>query len=295
MFQEEIAKAKILVEALPYIRRFHGATIIVKYGGSLMENDELKKIFAQDIALLKYVGMNPVVVHGGGKEISEWMRKLGKESVFIDGLRYTDADTMEVTEMVLSGKVNSEIVSLINQGGGKAVGLSGKDSNLFLARRIKTKDNKDLGLVGDIEKTDMSLLTMLCNQGFIPVVSSVASSTAGETLNLNADYVAAGLAAALPARKLIYLTDVPGITIEKKLLNVVELGDAEKLLKHPELKGGMVPKLECAIRAVKAGVHDVHIIDGSVEHAVLLEIFTDTGVGTMIREQRKKSAARGKA
>lgn len=289
MLKDEIAKAQILIEALPYIRRFQGATIIVKYGGSLMENDALKRVFAQDIALLKYVGMNPVVVHGGGKEISQWMKRLGKESVFIDGLRYTDDETMEVTEMVLSGKVNSEIVSLINASGGRAVGLSGKDANLFLARRIKTKENKDLGLVGDIDKTDLSLLLMLCAQGFIPVVSSVASSTAGETLNLNADYVAAGLAAALPAQKLIYLTDVPGIIAGGSLLNLVELADAEKLLKHPDVGGGMIPKLECSIRAVKAGVGDVHIIDGSVEHAVLLEIFTDTGVGTMIRESKRKA------
>ncbi len=286
MFQEEIAKARVLTEALPYIRKFRGQKVVVKYGGSLMFDERLRQVFATDIALLKWVGINPIIVHGGGKEISEWMKKLGKDSVFIDGLRYTDSDTMEVTEMVLSGKINAEVVSVINRGGGKAVGLSGKDADLFTARKIRTKDNKDLGFVGDIETTDTTLLETLSEKGYIPVVSSIASSKEGDTLNLNADYVAAGLAGALKALKLIYLTDVMGVLKGGELLQLLDLHEAETLLTHPDVKGGMVPKLECAIRAIKEGVRDVHIINGSIEHAVLLEVFTDIGIGTMLREKK---------
>lgn len=289
MFQKEIAKAKILTEALPYIQKFSGKTVVVKYGGSLMFDDNLKKLFASDISLLKLVGLNPVIVHGGGKEISQWLKKIGKESVFIDGLRFTDEETMEVTEMVLSGKINSEVVSFINRAGGKAVGLSGKDASLFTARKIRTKDDKDLGFVGDIETTDISILQHLCSHDYIPVISSVANSAEGETLNLNADYVASGIAAALDALKLVYLTDVDGISSGGSLLQLVDLGEAEKLLSHPDIQGGMLPKLECAIRAIQNGVDFVHIINGSVEHAVLLEMFTDLGIGTMlVREKRQR-------
>jgi acetylglutamate kinase len=280
--QKEIEKAKILTEALPYIKKFHGRTVVVKYGGSLMFDDYLKSLFASDIALLKWVGINPIIVHGGGKEISHWLKKLGKDSVFIDGMRYTDEETMEVTEMVLSGKINSEVVSVINRAGGKAVGLCGKDADLFTARKIRTKDDKDLGLVGDISSTDMSLLQTLAEQGYIPVVSSVAASEEGETLNLNADVVAGGIASAIHALKLIYLTDVDGVMTNGGLLQIIDLHEAEQLLKHPEVKGGMLPKLECAMNALKSGVKFVHIINGSVEHAVLLEMFTDLGIGSML-------------
>ncbi|MFN8390184.1 MAG: acetylglutamate kinase [Bdellovibrionota bacterium] len=285
--QKEIEKAKTLTEALPYIKKFHGQTVVVKYGGSLMFDDHLKEKFAADIALLKWVGINPIIVHGGGKEISHWLKKLGKDSVFIDGLRYTDAETMEVTEMVLSGKINSEVVEVINRAGGKAVGLGGKDANLFTAKKIRTKDDKDLGLVGDIETTDVTLLQTLASQGYIPVVSSVACSAEGETLNLNADFVATGLATAIGALKLIYLTDVDGVMSNGSLLQIIDLGEAEQLLHHPDLKGGMLPKLECAMRALKEGVKFVHIINGSVEHAVLLEMFTDLGIGTMLVSKKK--------
>ena len=287
MLQKEIAKAKTLTEALPYIKKFRGETVVVKYGGSLMVDDNLKTLFARDISLLKLVGVNPIIVHGGGKEISSWLKRIGKESTFIDGLRYTDEETMEVTEMVLSGKINSEIVGCLNHAGAKAVGLSGKDANLFVAKKIRTKDDKDLGLVGDIETSDMSLLLHLCEKGYVPVVSSIANDTNGETLNLNADYVAAGLAAALDALKLIYLTDVDGLAIGGALLQVIDLEEATKLLSHPEVKGGMLPKLECAMRAIQDGVKFVHIINGSVEHAVLLEMFTDLGIGTMLVSRKR--------
>lgn len=287
MLQSDINKAKTLTEALPYIKKFSGQTVVIKYGGSLMFDDSLKKLFASDISLLKLVGVNPVIVHGGGKEISHWLKKLGKESVFIDGLRYTDEETMEVTEMVLSGKINSEVVAFINQAGGKAVGLSGKDAGMFTAKKIRSKEDKDLGFVGDIETTDMSLLVHLCEKGYVPVISSVAGSSDGETLNLNADYVASGLAAALKALKLIYLTDVDGVMMGGTLLQMVDISEAEKLLQNPDVKGGMVPKLECAMRAIRDGVRYVHIINGSVEHAVLLEMFTDLGIGTMLVEKKR--------
>ena len=243
--------------------------------------------FAADIALLKWVGINPIIVHGGGKEISHWLKKVGKDSVFIDGLRYTDAETMELTEMVLSGKINGEVVSVINGAGAKAVGLSGRDAGIFTAKKIRTKDDKDLGQVGDIDTFDISLLRSLCEQGYIPVVSSVAVSAEGETLNLNADFVASGLATAMSALKLIYLTDVDGVMSGGNLLQVIDLAEANKLLEHPDIKGGMLPKLECAMRALKSGVKYVHIINGSVEHAVLLEMFTDLGIGSMLVQSKK--------
>ncbi|MCP4051305.1 MAG: acetylglutamate kinase [bacterium] len=282
MFEEKIKKAKILVEALPYIRKFSGKTVIIKYGGSLMVNDDLKALFTEDIVLLKYVGINPIIVHGGGKEISRWMKKVGKEAVFIDGLRFTDSETMEITEMVLSGKINSEVVSLVNQSGGKAVGLSGKDANLFIARKVKSKTNRDLGFVGDIENVDITLLNTLCDKGYIPVISSVGRSYNGETLNMNADHVAQSISTALGAVKLIYLTDVQGIMKAGKLLNRINLKEAEELMSHPDIKDGMLPKLSCSIEALKGKVDNVHIINGTVEHALLLEIFTDFGIGTMV-------------
>jgi acetylglutamate kinase len=282
MFEKQIEKAETLVEALPYIKKFRGETIVIKYGGSIMNDDSLKKKFASDIVLLKYVGINPVVVHGGGKEISRWMEKIGKEPSFVDGQRVTDAETMEITEMVLSGKINNEIVTLINSIGGNAVGLSGKDANLFTAKKITGKDQKDLGFVGEIVKTNEGLLNTLQSANYIPVVSSVGQSLEGETLNMNADNVAAGLAIALHAQKLIYLTDIQGISKEGKFLEHITLFDAEELLNHPDIKGGMKPKLSCSVKALQQSVKDVHIINGLIAHAVLLEVFTDYGIGTMI-------------
>ena len=258
-------KAITLVEALPYIKQFSGQIMVIKYGGSLMINEALRETFAKDIVLLRYVGIKPVIVHGGGKEITKWMKKLGKDAVFIDGQRFTDSETMELTEMVLSGKVNNEIVSLLNQQGGKAVSLSGKSANIFNAKRIRSKKDQDLGLVGSIESVDTRLIHTLCDDGYIPVISSVGSDRKGETLNLNADNVASAVARYLECKKLIYLTDVDGIMIEKKLIPTLTLKAAEDLLLHPEVQGGMVPKLECSIQAIKASVQSVHIINGSTE------------------------------
>ncbi len=284
MYKDRIQKAKILLEALPYIQQFHGKTIVIKYGGSLMVNPELQTSFAEDVVLLKYVGLNPVIVHGGGKEISKWMHRLGKESVFIDGLRFTDHETMEITEMVLSGKINSDIVSLINQKGGSAVGLSGRDANLFSAKKIRSKTNQDLGQVGDITCVDTRLLTILCDNGYIPVISSVSQTAGGEGLNLNADHAAQEIAGALAALKLILLTDVSGLMLDDKLVQSLTLTKAKEALNHPDVSGGMLPKLQGCIEAIEAGVDAVHMINGTIEHAVLLEIFTNQGIGTMIVE-----------
>ncbi|MEK9658192.1 MAG: acetylglutamate kinase [bacterium] len=284
MLAKKIEQAEILLEALPYIQHFSGKIVVIKYGGSLMVNDDLKAQFARDVVLLKVVGMHPVIVHGGGKEISKWMTKLGKKSVFIDGLRVTDAETMEITEMVLSGKITNDVVALMNAAGGKAVGVSGKDANLFLAQKRKSRKHRELGFVGDITSVDTTLLHTLNQHGYIPVISSVGRSTAGETLNMNADHVAEAIAVALEAMKLIFLTDVKGLKIDGELKSTFDLASAESFLSHPDVQGGMKPKLSCAIDAIKQGVDEVHIIDGGVAHAVMLELFTDTGIGSMLRK-----------
>jgi len=283
--EDKMERATILLEALPYIRQFSGKTVVIKYGGSIMINDDLKHQFAKDIALLKYVGLNPIIVHGGGKEISKWMDKLGKQPEFIDGLRVTDSETLEITEMVLVGKINSEIVSLINREGGKAVGLSGKDGPLFFGKRHDSPKYKRLGFVGDISNVDNTLLNTLSADGFIPVISSIGQSDTFEGLNMNADHVAEAIASSLKAKKLVFLTDVKGLVIENKLQGELSQKQAESFLKHPDVKGGMLPKLTCAINAMKKGVSDVHIINGTINHAVLLELFTDSGIGTMITKR----------
>lgn len=285
VLKEKIAKAEILVEALPYIRKFRGQTFVIKYGGSVMEDGELKRQVASDLILLSYVGIKPIVVHGGGKEISRWAEKIGKDPVFIDGLRFTDLETMEITEMVLSGKINSEIVSLINQEGGNAVGLSGKDAHLLTAKKIRTKDDKDLGSVGEIVSVNADIIENLKSGGYIPVISSVGVCKDGESLNLNADNAASQIAIALQAQKLIYLTDAPGILINKELVTTLSINETEELKKHPDVKGGMLPKISYSLDALKAGVKDVHIIDGNIAHAILLEVFTDRGIGTHLSEQ----------
>ncbi|MBA94395.1 MAG: acetylglutamate kinase [Rickettsiales bacterium] len=282
--EDKMERATILLEALPYIRKFSGKTVVIKYGGSIMINDDLKHQFARDIALLKYVGLNPIIVHGGGKEITKWMDKLGKEAEFIDGLRVTDSETLEITEMVLVGKINSEIVSLINREGGKAVGLSGKDGPLFFGKRHESEKYKKLGFVGDITNVDNTLIHTLSADGFIPVISSIGQSDCFEGLNMNADHVAEAIASSLEAQKLVFLTDVKGLVIEKKLQVQISSKQAKTLLTHPDVKGGMLPKLTCAMNAIKHGVKDVHIINGTIEHAVLLELFTDSGIGTMIKD-----------
>jgi len=289
MFRDLIEKAEVLVEALPYIRRFHDKTLLIKFGGSVMTDPELARLFAVDILLLRYVGINVVIVHGGGKEISKWMKKLGKDAVFVDGLRVTDEETLEIGEMVLSGKINNQIVSLINRNGGPAVGLSGKDAGLFVARKIRSKGGKDLGFVGDVQSCDVSLIRTLCEKGYVPVVSSVGCDENGETLNLNADSVASELASSLGALKLIYLTDVMGLLVDGELLPRADLSGAKELLGSSQISGGMLPKLEFSIRALEAGVAAVHIINGRVEHAVLLELFTKVGIGSMLSARLETS------
>lgn len=290
MIQKAIDNAAVLIEALPYIKKFRGRKCIIKYGGSIMRNDALKAKFAQDVTLLKYVGIHPIVVHGGGPEISNWMNKMGLEPNFIDGLRYTDAPTMEITEMVLSGKVNREIVSLINRAGAKAVGLSGKDANLFTAKQIKGKQGEDLGFVGEIETCDATLVTQLAENGYIPVISSISENLDGQTLNINADAAAASIAIALKALKLVYLTDVQGLLIDGELVSELDLEGAKKLLEHSDVRGGMKPKLECSINAIIEDVEHVHILDGNIEHSILLEIFTDIGIGTKLSYSKRRGA-----
>jgi len=280
-------KAKILTEALPYIRRFKGKTIIIKYGGSIMLDDNLKNIFASNISLLKLVGINPIVVHGGGKAINKWMEKIGKTPKFIDGMRYTDEETMEITEMVLSGKLNKELVSLINDKGAKAVGISGKDSNLFTAVKIKSDKGEDLGQVGEINDCNIEIIESLLSNGYVPVVTCIAENIEGQTLNINADHAASSLGSALNALKLIYLTDVDGLKADGELKQNLNVLEAEKLLKHPDVKGGMLPKLKYSIEAIKNGVDHVQMINGTIEHAVLLELFTDSGIGTKISYNKR--------
>lgn len=284
---EAQTKAQVLVEALPYIRAFSGKNVVIKYGGSAMTSPELKRATALDLVLLKYVGINPILVHGGGSEISAFMDRLGKKPQFAGGLRVTDPETMEIVEMVLVGRINKEIVSLINFLGGRAVGLSGKDGNIIVARkRPPTPDGVDLGLVGEVDRINPDLLLKLGREGYIPVIASVAVGYEGESLNINADTVAGELAAALGADKLIMLTDVEGIYEDQKapetLISALTLERARKLVAGGLVDGGMIPKLEACITAVEKGVPRAHIIDGRALHALLLEIFTDSGIGTMV-------------
>ena len=278
-----LGKAGILTDALPFMRRYAGSTVVVKFGGHAMGDKSLFKTFASDMVLLKQVGTNPLVVHGGGPQIGEMLERMAIKSEFIDGLRVTDSETMEITEMVLTGKINSEVVSLINQYGGKAVGLSGKDANIFTALKRESKAHQSLGFVGDITNVDTTLIKILNESGYIPVISSVGNSPTGESLNMNADHVAQCIATAIKALKLIYLTDVQGLQIDDELQGQLTVEQAKKLVSHQDVKGGMLPKLTCSITALKAGVEDVHIINGTIPHAVLLELFTDSGIGTMIR------------
>lgn len=289
-----IEKAHVLIEALPYIRRFFGRTFVIKYGGNAMVSPELKQAVMLDVILLKYVGLNPVLIHGGGPEISSMMERLGKTPVFAGGLRVTDAETMEIVQMVLVGKVNQEIVSLINQHGGKAVGISGKDGNLLVAKKRPpqkiTVDGQveavDLGYVGDVEKVNPGIIQTLSDEGYIPVISSIGVGPDGESYNINADVVAGEVAAALKADKLIMLTDVEGIFADPKdpstLISSLEVDEARKLIENGVISSGMIPKVEACIKAVESGVARTHIIDGRRLHSILLEIFTDKGIGTMV-------------
>ncbi|OHX12776.1 acetylglutamate kinase [Chromobacterium sphagni] len=281
-------KANILAEALPYIRQFAGKTIVIKYGGNAMTDDALKEGFAKDVVLLKLVGMNPVVVHGGGPQINDLLARVGKQGEFIQGMRVTDQETMDVVEMVLGGLVNKEIVSLINKHGGKAVGLTGKDGHFIRARKLFLKsDNEeeiDIGQVGEIEQIDPALVSLLDSQDFIPVVAPIGVGADGEAYNINADLVAGKLAETLKAEKLVLMTNTPGVLDKKgQLLTGLTAQRIDELFADGTISGGMLPKISSALDAAKNGVSAVHIIDGRVKHALLLEILTAAGVGTMIR------------
>ena len=287
-----IDKAGVLAEALPYIKRFHGKTIVVKYGGNAMTDEHLKQCFARDVVLLKLVGMNPVVVHGGGPQIENLLARVGKKGEFVQGMRVTDAETMEVVEMVLGGQVNKEIVNLINQHGGKAVGLTGKDGNFIRAKKLmmENKDNPgdliDIGQVGDIVSIDPSLIALLDTGAFIPVIAPIGVGAEGETYNINADVVAGKIAEVLKAEKLVLLTNTPGVLDQSgKLLTGITPKQVDDMVADGTLSGGMLPKISSALDAARSGVKGVHIIDGRVEHALLLEILTDEGVGTLIKSK----------
>jgi acetylglutamate kinase len=282
-----IHRAEILMEALPYIRAFQGKTLVIKYGGAAMEEPDLKEQFAKDVLLLRLIGIRPVIVHGGGPQIGALMKRLGKEPQFVGGMRVTDAQTMEIVEMVLVGKINKEIVALINLHGGRAVGLSGKDGNLIRARKRlhRTPDGQmaDIGLVGEVEAVNPEAIRLLEESGFIPVIAPVGAGAAGETYNINADLVAGDVAAALGAEKLIHLTDVHGINGEDgQHVSTLTKREAERLIKANVIGGGMLPKVESSLRALAGGAAKAHIIDGRVPHAILLEIFTKEGIGTEI-------------
>jgi acetylglutamate kinase len=289
-----LEKAAILVEALPYIKKFYGKTVVIKYGGHAMLNDDLKRAVLQDVILMKFVGMHPVLVHGGGPEINSMLKRLNIKSDFIHGLRVTDEETMEIVEMVLAGKVNKDIVAGINQIGGKAVGLSGKDGKLIEASKkveyITDEDGQevavDLGYVGEVKKINPQIIKTVVDEGYIPVIAPIGVGDEGKSFNINADYVAGEIAGALQADKFVLLTDVEGIfeNYEEKtsLISTLHIQDIATFIKRGVINGGMIPKVECCINALNQGVEKAHIIDGRIPHSILLEIFTDEGIGTMV-------------
>ncbi len=284
--QRNIEKAQTLIEALPYIRNLSGKTIVIKFGGNAMVDERLKEMFAEDVVLAKYIGMNPVVVHGGGPQITEVMDKMGKKPVFIEGIRITDGETMDIVEMVLGGKINKELVNRINQHGGKAVGLTGKDGGLIKARKLRNPRKRpgiDRGLVGEVESISPQIIRSLEESRFIPVIAPIGVDGKGRTYNINADTAAGAIAATLRAEKLIFLTDVKGI-IDKngKLVSTLNRKEALRLIKSGVITSGMLPKVKACLVAIEAGVKKTHIIDGRITHAILLEIFTRKGIGTEI-------------
>ena len=284
---ELVQRAEVLIEALPYIRAFQGKTLVIKYGGAAMEQADLKEQFAQDVLLLRLVGIRPVIVHGGGPQIGALMKRLGRDSTFVGGMRVTDEETVQVVEMVLVGRINKEIVGLINLHGGRAVGLSGKDASLLRARkrlhRMPDGSQVDIGLVGEVESVNPEPIRLLEEAGFIPVIAPVGVGAGGETYNINADLVAGDVAAALLAEKLIHLTDVTGINGEDgRLISTLTKREAERLIKAGVIDGGMLPKVESSLRALTGGAQKAHIIDGRVPHAILLEVLTKEGIGTEI-------------
>jgi acetylglutamate kinase len=287
--------ADVLIEALPYIQRFRGKTMVIKYGGNAMVDDALKHGFARDVVLMKLVGVNPVIVHGGGPQIGNLLGRLGKDSVFVQGMRVTDSETMDVVEMVLGGLVNKEIVNLINQHGGAAVGLTGKDGELIRARKLVLRRDApelaepeiiDLGHVGEVQSIDVGVVNLLVRGDFIPVIAPIGVGEDGRSYNINADLVAGKLAEVLPAEKLLLLTNTMGLLDDKgELITDLDVGRVEELVRQGVIHGGMLPKIRCALEAVQAGVRTAHIVDGRVEHAVMLDLFTDAGVGTLIRRR----------
>ena len=287
--------ARILIEALPYIQRFSGATVVIKYGGNAMENDELKNSFARDVVMLKQAGLNPVIVHGGGPQIGSLLERLGKESKFVQGMRVTDQETMDVVQMVLGGLVNKDIVNLIQHNGGQAIGLTGKDGRLIKARKmllkaqdkndpaLQTSEIIDIGHVGEVQGIDTTIIDLIAGSDFIPVIAPIGVDKDGVSYNINADLVAGKMAEVLRAEKLILLTNVAGLKDKQgKVLTGLSAERVDELIKDGTIHGGMLPKIGCALEAVKNGVHTAHIIDGRVSHAVLLEILTDQGIGTLI-------------
>lgn len=295
-----VEKADVLIEALPYMQKFAGKTIVVKYGGNAMINEELKRNVIKDIILMKCVGMRPVVVHGGGPEITGMLTQMGKKSEFVSGLRVTDEETVEIAEMVLVGKINTEIVSLLNQHGARAIGLNGKDADLIVAAKhlAKVLENGqtkevDIGYVGDVTKINPSILRILLDNNFIPVIAPTGVGLKGETYNINADYVAGEIAAALGAEKLLLITDVEGIyrdfNDKSSFISTLSVYEAEQMIREKQIDGGMIPKVEACLRALAGGAAKTHIIDGRKPHSLLIEVFTDTGIGTeVVRPTRRE-------
>jgi acetylglutamate kinase len=293
MMKDLIMKAEILIEALPYIKKFFGRTFVIKYGGAAQVRDDLKESFAKDIVMLNFIGIRTAIVHGGGPRISATMEKMGKKPEFFQGQRVTDRETMDIVEMVLGGLVNKEIVSLINSHGGKAVGLSGKDGGLIKAKKKTIKKSQeegadetvDLGLVGEVTDVSPQILTCLEKDGFVPVISPIGEGPKGETMNINADYVSASVASSLKAEKLILLTDVPGILDKNnKVISTLKKQKIQKLIQSGTIAGGMLPKVQACLAAIEGGVAKTHIVDGRVPHCLLLEIFTKKGIGTEIQK-----------
>lgn len=286
-------KAEILVDALPYIQEFYGTTVVVKYGGNAMQSNALKENVMRDVALMKFVGIRPILVHGGGPEITSFLEKVGKESSFVSGLRVTDAETVEIAEMVLDGKLNAEIVRLLNLRGVRAVGLSGRDAGLIKAQKkyATVYENNaacevDIGYVGEVTEIDAEIITDLLDRGYVPVIAPIGMGAQGESYNINADYVAAEIAGALGAEKLLLLTDVEGVyrdyADKSSLISKLHLDEARAYIRSGVIADGMIPKVEACIRALEAGAHKTHIVDGRIAHAIILEIFTSQGIGTMV-------------
>jgi acetylglutamate kinase len=285
--EKYIEKAKVLIEALPYIKDFYGKTLVIKYGGSAMLDEKISETIIQDIVLMKFIGINVVIVHGGGPEINKMLKQLGKEPEFVKGLRVTDEETMDVVQMVLAGKINKDIVGYIQSHGLKAVGICGKDGNLLQAQK-KLIDGNDVGYLGEIVSVDTSLIETLIQNDFIPVISPIGIDNDSNSYNINADYAAASIAGALKAQKLIFLTDIEGVLKDvndkSSLISSLKVSEVKQLIENKTISGGMIPKVDCCVEAIKKGVKSVHILDGRIEHSLLLEIFTQKGIGTIVEE-----------